>query len=69
MTRTAVRRHVDVNDGRIVIRRIVVETEMPESAPSESCAPVVQEPRHRRLNRLRAPRLRDARQSRDVFES
>jgi hypothetical protein len=26
MTRTAVRRHVDVRDGRLVIRRIVVAT-------------------------------------------
>jgi hypothetical protein len=26
MTRTAVRRHVDVSDGRLVIRKIVVET-------------------------------------------
>jgi hypothetical protein len=26
MTRTAVRRHVDVADGRLVIRKIVVET-------------------------------------------
>ena len=26
MTRTAVRRRVDVNDGRLVIRKIVVET-------------------------------------------
>ena len=26
MTRTAIRRHVDVSDGRLVIRKIVVET-------------------------------------------
>jgi len=26
MTRTAVRRHVDVDDGRLIIRKIVVET-------------------------------------------
>ncbi len=68
MTRTAVRRHVDVNDGRVVIRKIVVETEISESAPVESCAPVVQQPRHRGLHRLRGVRLRDARQSPDVLK-
>lgn len=35
MTRTAVRRHVDVADGRLVIRKIVIETsECREVAPA-----------------------------------
>lgn len=33
MTRTAVRRHVDVSDGRLVIRKIVVEA--PVCQPSQ----------------------------------
>lgn len=71
MTRTAVRRHVDVDDGRIVIRKIVVETEIPESSPAESCAPVAPaaaQSRYRGFHRLRAPRLREVRQSRDVIQ-
>lgn len=42
MTRTAVRRHVDVTDGRLVIRKIVVETsECRDVAPvaESACAP------------------------------
>jgi hypothetical protein len=60
-TSTAVRRRVDVNDGRLVIRTTIVETpsvaapgsEVVVSAPVAPVAPVVApaaiEPRHRWL--------------------
>ena len=39
MTRTAVRRRVDVNDGRLVIRKVVVETsECLNAGPAEEPA-------------------------------
>ena len=59
MTRTAVRRHVDVADGRLVIRKIVVETsECREIAPlaevSVASHSVASEPRvGRRLRNLK----------------
>jgi hypothetical protein len=44
MTRTAVRRHVDVTDGRLVIRKIVVETsECREVAPAADIATTPEE--------------------------
>lgn len=56
MTRTAVRRHVDLADGRLVIRKIVVETsECREIAPVvESVAAPTEQPG--RVSRLRALR-------------
>ena len=67
MTRTAVRRRVDVNDGRLVIRKVVVETsECLDAGPItepvvESAAPAVAEAssterRFRRPQRLRGLR-------------
>jgi hypothetical protein len=57
-TATAVRRRVDVNDGRLVIRTTIVETP-PVAAPSSEAmvaapvapvvAPAAVEPRHRWL--------------------
>ncbi len=56
MTRTAVRRHVDLADGRLVIRKIVVETsECREVAPAAEilAAPAEQPDRASRLRALR----------------
>lgn len=57
MTRTDVRRHVDVNDGRVVIRKIVVETEVRETASTDiDNAPVAEHEPPRGLHRIRAAR-------------
>jgi hypothetical protein len=44
MTRTAVRRHVDVDDGRLVIRKIVVETSDCREVASVADAPAAVTP-------------------------
>lgn len=57
MTRTAVRRHVDVSDGRLVIRKIVVEAPVayPDASATDQDAPVMSEREpQRRANRLRS---------------
>jgi hypothetical protein len=56
MTRTAVRRHVDVADGRLVIRKIVVETsDCRQPAPAAEQVAAERQPERRgRLRGLRA---------------
>ncbi len=54
MTRTAVRRHVDVNDGRVVIRKIVVETSGCRDIAPTSHVPTLESAREPR--RARRPR-------------
>lgn len=67
MTRTAVRRHVDVNDGRVVIRKIVVETELSETPRTDAASASDTERReHHGLHRLRGARMRDTRRSREM---
>jgi hypothetical protein len=68
MTRTAVRRRVDVNDGRLVIRKVVVETSecldagpivepvVENVAPAAAEASATGERRFRRPERLRGLR-------------
>jgi hypothetical protein len=52
MTRTAVRRHVDVSDGRLVIRKIVVEA--PVCEPTSVVEPIVTDTRDaQRVDRFR----------------
>jgi hypothetical protein len=68
MTRTAVRRHVDVTDGRLVIRKIVVET--PESRqPVQATEQAAASPRdsQRRASRLRNLKpVRNAMRGREI---
>jgi hypothetical protein len=52
MTRTAVRRHVDLADGQLVIRRIVVETsECRDAGPASEPAVAVAAPAEREESR------------------
>jgi hypothetical protein len=45
MTRTAVRRRVDVNDGRLVVKKVVVETsECLDAGPAEEPAAAAASP-------------------------
>lgn len=68
MTRTSVRRYVDLSDGRLVIRTIVVEAPVAESVSKVEQTPAPAKPRDdsrverfRSLNRARHA-LRGARQ-------
>ena len=68
MTRTAVRRYVELSDGRLVIRTIVVEAPVSEPMTQEAQAPApatahdtTPVDRSRSLNRVRQA-LRGARQ-------
>jgi len=57
MTRTAVRRHVDLADGRLVIRKIVVETtECREAAPAAETVATLAANQPERAARLRGLR-------------
>lgn len=57
MTRTAVRRHVDLADGRLVIRKIVVETsECREVVPAAETLATTSAEQPGRAGRLRALR-------------
>jgi len=57
MTRTAVRRHVDLADGRLIIRKIVVETsECREAAPAAEVLAAMPAEQPGRASRLRALR-------------
>ena len=45
MTRTAVRRRVDVNDGRLVVKKVVVETsECLAAGPAAEAAAEIESP-------------------------
>ena len=57
MTRTAVRRHVDIADGQLVIRKIVVETsECREVAPAAEILATAPAETSGRAGRLRSLR-------------